>query len=512
MKKQIIRIVLVLFSSLLNTNATNNHYQTANKQNNVFEAFNVSPDEDLFEFDDSLLITMFPEVGVKCQMSKSTNTIFSHSMQFHCTPNDNNHQDYLIIVNQSLFTSISSDIIRYAEDVHAIYGYGVIIEIIANDTPEDIKSLILIYQNNLCGVLLIGNISEAFFETSNDHNKYGYRYWPCDLYFMDLNGVWTDSDNNGRYDLHTGNTSPEIFVGRLSATGMSSIGNETTLIQMQLQKTHNFWWRSSYSTSTTVLNYIDKDWADDYFSTNTISPVFSSGNVVDIRYGVNTSFSPSNYVNNLSNTQYGFTQLAAHSSPTSHCFTNGYVELIDIKQNTSNNYAYNLFCCSACNWTQATSQGYLGGAYLFNNGKTMVVVGSTKTGGMWETTNFYSQFSSQNIGNAFLNWWISTYGNNHTNSVIWWSYGMVLLGDPTINFRHEVSNVCTNNLVLNTFPTNNCSNLIIYKAAQSISVSGNFVIPQGVHVVFDAPQVSFADTFNCPIGASFETRSEGCEL
>ena len=89
---------------------------------------------------------------------------------------------------------------------------------------------------------------------------------------------------------------------------------------------------------------------------------------------------------------------------------------------------------------------------------------------------------------------------------------MVLLGDPTIDFRHEVSNICTNNLVLTTFPTNNSSNLIIYKAAQSISVSGNFVIPQGVHVVFDAPQVSFDDTFYCPLGATFETRSEGCEL
>ena len=32
------------------------------------------------------------------------------------------------------------------------------------------------------------------------------------------------------------------------------------------------------------------------------------------------------------------------------------------------------------------------------------------------------------------------------------------------------------------------------------------------HVIFDAPIVTFANGFSCPLGASFETRNEGCEL
>ena len=56
------------------------------------------------------------------------------------------------------------------------------------------------------------------------------------------------------------------------------------------------------------------------------------------------------------------------------------------------------------------------------------------------------------------------------------------------------------------------SNLIMFKAGETIHVSGDFVIPQGVHVIFDAPQIFFDAGFECPVGASFETRHEGCEL
>lgn len=89
---------------------------------------------------------------------------------------------------------------------------------------------------------------------------------------------------------------------------------------------------------------------------------------------------------------------------------------------------------------------------------------------------------------------------------------MTLLGDPLIDFRYEVCDKCVSNLVLTSFPDNNSSNMILYKAENSIRVSGNFVIPQGVHVIFDAPSVVFEENFSCSSGASFETRSEGCEL
>ena len=125
---------------------------------------------------------------------------------------------------------------------------------------------------------------------------------------------------------------------------------------------------------------------------------------------------------------------------------------------------------------------------------------------------FYSEFPTQNLGNSYLNWWKNKYGNTHNDGTVYWAYGMTLLGDPTINFYHNVSDYCVNNLTLTSFPLDNYSNLILYRAGNSITVTDNYTIRTGVHTVFDAPTVTFSSGFNCPLGASFEVRSEGCEL
>ena len=150
--------------------------------------------------------------------------------------------------------------------------------------------------------------------------------------------------------------------------------------------------------------------------------------------------------------------------------------------------------------------------YLFNQGKTLAIVGSTKTGGMYTSNSFITNLSSESIGKAFRDWWKLTMGNNHTNYHVSWFYGMTLLGDPTINFRHQVNDVCVENLTLTAFPSDNHSNLVLFKAGNSINISENFEIPNGVHVIFDAPVVTFSNNFSCPFGSSFETRNEGCEL
>ena len=468
-------------------------------------------DSRIFHIDDSLLCEYYPAATSRPISRNYPDNMFTHELKFHFTPVDTQTQSFLIITTSNLYDSLTSELRTYAEDVHSIYGYGIYLETSDYATPEQLKSIILNYQHNLCGVLFVGNVGECLFEIENDYGQDGYRIWPCDLYFMDLDGIWTDSDGNGIYDLHTGNVAPEIYVARLSAVGMESLGSEIYLIKNQLQKSHDFWWKTSYHGNDTVLNYIDETWNDDFYP-SVISTVFPSGNVVDVRYnGPGSLFSPSDYLSRLYSGNYGFTQLAAHSAPDKHMFTTGNVYLNSIINNQSNNFAYHLFCCSACNWMAASNQGYLGGAYLFNQGKTMTVIGTTKTGGMWAVRYFYSRFSSYNIGDSFVGWWNQMYGNTHSSMTISWNYGLTVLGDPTIYLRHSVNNVCENNQILTSFPNNN-SNLVLFRAGNSIRVSDSFVIPQGVHVVFDAPIVEFDAGFTCPVGASFETRNEGCEL
>lgn len=477
---------------------------------------------NIFDIDDSLLMTIRPEVSIKPthRISEYHNRTYSHTQQLYFSANDSNKPNYLIITTYSLIDSLSKEIRTYAEDVHAIYGYGVYVEATENATPEQLRSLIISYQDKLCGVFFIGSLGEAFFEIENDYNDYGYRYWPCDLFFMDLDGNWIDNDGNGIYDEHTGNQAPDVFFGRLSGTGMSFLGSEVSLIRRQLQKSHSFWWKSSYNMSDTTLNYVYLTWIFEHIP-NYPASVFQGMKYDDVRMNMNLSYSALDYKNRLNQTKYGFTHLAIHSSPFRHDFMDNssdpYVEVDDVVGNNSNNLAYNLVCCSACDWTSATLQGYefgyLGGAYLFNQGKTITVIGSTKTGGMEKIRNFYIGIDqTKNIGTLFKQWWKSTYGEQHVKKDISWSYGMTILGDPTLNTRYKVQDHCTNVINLSTFPANNVSNLIIYKAAKEIVVSNNFIIPSGVHVVFDAPKVVLAPGFSCQIGASFETRHEGCLL
>ena len=130
-----------------------------------------------------------------------------------------------------------------------------------------------------------------------------------------------------------------------------------------------------------------------------------------------------------------------------------------------------------------------------------------------KTSNiYYQKMETNHIGDAFCKWWQQVNGNNVDVSIVSWYYGMTILGDPTINFRYKVSDVCSTNLTLSSYPSDNNSNLIMFKAEQSITVNSGFVIPSGVHVIFDAPQIYFSPGFSCQSGASFETRSEGCQL
>lgn len=494
-----------------NFNHTNNHIGLVN-DNNLYDSGLLNG--DLFQIDDSLLSVHAPEMCIKpAPQFNQPNLVFYFDEKIYYTPNDSSKSNFLVITTPELWCSLQKEIKTYAEDIHAIFGYGVYIDVVSTNSPEQLKSVILNHQNNLSGVVLIGDFVACMYEINNDHNKYGYKRWPCDLYYMDLDGVWIDSDSNGTYDEHTGNVAPDIYMARLSTQGLASLGNESFLINRQLEKSHSFWWDSSFFKQDTSLNYINKDWI--YSSpASHLAPVFSTNEVDDIKSGIDTCFSKEDYLLRISQPQYGFTYLAAHSSHVIHQFPNGNLNVSQIMNIPSYNYAYNLFCCSSLNWLATNMyNAYLGGAYLFNDCKTLTVIGSTKTGSMQGRNHFYSQFGQKNIGEAFLYWWNHCYPTNyHSIYTVSWSYGMTILGDPTIHFRHDVHNYCVNDLVLTSFPQNNHSNHILFKAGHRIKVTNKFVIPAGVHIVFDAPTIVFEDGFICPKGATFETRNEGCKL
>ena len=465
--------------------------------------------------EDSIMRVLCPELFVKTRFAPSVRQgDFSYSERWHFTRQDTTKQEFLIIAEHCICDTLINELRTYSEDVHAIYGYGVYLVSVENTTAFELRELIKSYKNSnnkLCGVLFVGDVGEAWYETAHDHGG-DYDRWPCDLYFMDLDGTWTDSDNDGRFDGHSGNQNPDIFVARLSAVGMSGLGSESTLIRRQLSKSHDFWWKSSFQSSNdTALNYVGEGISFG-IPAQSLYNVFPSHNVVDVRYGSYPYPSPTDFLSRLNSGNYGFTNLTCHSSTISHQITTqSMVNVSEIINNTSGNYAITLVCCYACYW-KSSQPYYLGGAHLFNLGKTMAVIGSTKKCSFGNMNMLYNLFPNYNLGMTYLEWWKDTHDEEHCIYDVYGDYGHTLLGDPTINFRHTVGDYCVNDLVLTAFPQDNQSNLVLFRAANSITVSQNFIIPANVHVVFDAPTVTINPQFICPVGASFEIRNEGCEL
>lgn len=234
---------------------------------------------------------------------------FSHRQVSFSDKNDGNGV-YLIIAYSHIYDSIYSDIETYVDDIVSHTEFKVAVEVVSGGSHKDIRLLLKYYYNHnsvphlktddtLRGALLVGDIRPALFESeidiedisngngTNTHRK--YQMWPCDLYYMDLDGDWGDNHDlsyldgtytdfiwvnrkNTIFDTHTGNVEPEIFVGRLNGAHLG-IGRdvegsldfesrkEVNALRRYFHKNHQYWsmpkkYRYNY------LSYIDHDWND----------------------------------------------------------------------------------------------------------------------------------------------------------------------------------------------------------------------------------------------------------
>lgn len=412
----------------------------------------------------------------------------------------------LIIADKTLYDNIASYILRYAHDIHNYFGCQVDIFTVEGETYEDVKNLIVSQSTNLSGVVLIGDIIEANYFTCEVINEKNEREWdnetfPCDLYYMDLDGTWTD-DGTGILNSHTGDVKPEIFVGRINSAGMG--GNELDEIKLFFDRDHDYWIGKNVLNKRYALTFTGPDWIKfDYFL-NDISSLYGMDNFDIVKA---EQFTNTNYLSCLNNSKYEFIQLAAHSSFLLHEFKwNGNVKYIyqdDIYNASKHQIGYNLFCCSACKWTYSTSQRCLGESYLFGeHTKALALVGSTKTGSMLQFDKFYTPLGAGIcMGQSLKNWWINFMGNYHTDYQIRWHYGMCILGDPLISFHY--SNECEDELILNS--GEETTNRMYY--AQSKITVKNYSVLQGRQITLNAPTIEIVGPFECNSPSVFTTNT-----
>ncbi len=355
----------------------------------------------------------------------------------------------LVLCEKEIFNDLTSELEEYIEILER-KKWSIILYTVEGGTPEGLKQLIIdIYDSTwaeLDLVFMIGKLPVAWFQMIDDWDndgerdpEDGYEEFPCDLFYEDIDGFWTDSlkkegDNlvpgkDGIYDTHTGSIYPEIAIGRLYPISTTS-KQDIELFKNYFKKLKKY--RTKEDTLLhRALVYVDDDWvcwAKEY--AEDMKCVFD--NRVLIADSEQTK--ASDYRERLSE-NYKWISVFAHSSPELHGFkyNNGtvwsYFYATEIFSIDPKAYFYNLFACSNCRYVEP---GYMGGRYVFASSYGISAVGSTKTGSMLFFSQFYSPLGAKStIGEALKKWF-----NLRTLTEPWqrsWFYGITLLGDPTLS-------------------------------------------------------------------------------
>ena len=181
----------------------------------------------------------------------------------------------LVIVEDRLALPLRESLAQFTRDLEA-EGYRVAVNgsLAGGTPPARIRAVLRdAYRGDgtLAGAILVGEFSAPL---HNQVDRQGDPYWHdqlADLYYMDLDGTWIDADGNGVFDEHRGMTSarlsrfaqrvgsrlnipvpgdrrdPEIWVSRLRAGTLPSLGDEVTLLRDYFARNH------AYRTGTLPL-------------------------------------------------------------------------------------------------------------------------------------------------------------------------------------------------------------------------------------------------------------------
>ncbi|MGL4629921.1 MAG: hypothetical protein ACRCVT_01850, partial [Leadbetterella sp.] len=354
-----------------------------------------------------------------------------------------------VVVNSSIYDEVRGSIHQYVLDL-ANDGYFGQIYTVNGASPSGLKNLL---KNivGLKGAVFVGDVPVAWYRLVNDF--YGdTTEFPCDLYYMDLNGTWSDPDGNGVFDSNSGNVQPEIWVSRVWTPTLG--GNSVQLINDYFSRNHSFR-IGQLGVYRSGLSLIDDDWEG--FGDCGMDAMFPT--VETITAPADTT--ATRYKSEINYTR-GWATIGAHSSPNGHSFEKpGGSEWVPSSylrdERTPKAHFYNLYACSN---TRFTEPNYMGGWYIFDQSggercNGIAAVGSTKTGSMLAFENFYTPMGAGKVlGEAYKDWWISL-GADHDLGEKRWYYGMVILGDPTVNWWSggaPILNSPLNNSVFSHFP------------------------------------------------------------
>lgn len=341
-----------------------------------------------------------------------------------------------IVVPSSLARTLRASLDGFRCDIESA-GYSVFSYEVEGGSPESLRSLLADAHSTfgIEGAVLVGDLPVPWFQARNVHDE-DYGEWPVDLYYMDLDGTWLDSlrhdqvdilvpGSDSIFDVHRGDVEPEIYVGRLTPTGLTA----QLMLARYFEKNHQFR-HAEPALNQQALVFVDDDWVD------------WAG---DLKSWVGRLYPALTLVADPESTRVGkyrrmldsgwaWVSLTAHSSEYHHAF---YQDSGTVKGRFEcDEYYYQdppvrFFNFIACHFCRYTAPGYGGGLVVFNPTHALAAIGSTAQGGMWSGTRFYESLGDgKSLGQAFLDWFRQLSRGGFSHDDICWYYGMTLLGDP----------------------------------------------------------------------------------
>ncbi len=169
----------------------------------------------------------------------------------------------LLVIDSSFISVLAPELLRLQEDIEGD-GWEVIrIDVDRNGSVQHVKSKIVTAYNqdvtNTKAVFLFGHIPVPYSGNLNpDGHGDHLGAWPADVYYGDVNGVWTDImgpttaaspartqnlPGDGKFDQSAVPGDIELQVGRVDLANMSafnSTGNEEQLLRLYLDKDHAY--------------------------------------------------------------------------------------------------------------------------------------------------------------------------------------------------------------------------------------------------------------------------------
>lgn len=351
----------------------------------------------------------------------------------HQATTENSKEKVAMLVPNSIYLQLKTRLERYIDDVTE---FDVMIYNGSWSDPSEVRTEIQAIHSayNVCGAILVGDIPISYYRTGE--TPYGVRTFPTDLYYMDLDGVWTDDNSDWIFENRSDPEGVDIWVSRLKPPE-----SNITLLEDYFDKNHLY--RSTPIDKHNALVFED---AGDPFGpmrVEVLKTIYNETDIVVIYMENETT--KSNYINALKN-GYEALWMSSHGAPTAEFIlepngTYSHFRWHDAKSIVNGSVFYLLHNCEVGRYDV---ENYLAGWYIFGNSNGLVALASTT---LWESIDhdfFIYENENSYIGKAFLE--TIKHADNiarndthpeHKYVIRCLYYGAVLIGDPLISIGYR---------------------------------------------------------------------------